>query len=477
MPLVKSPILGPDGSHIVRNLKSHYDVGRPSTTQNAEHWSNATSGSANVSFDYETRRKSRLRSRYETNNNPHLRGMVETRSADTIGDGPNLQMLIPGSEEIEAEWNDWASKIGLGEKLITLWTAGKQVDGEGIAIIRRNASVEHDIQLDLEIIESEQMGNPQQRADTEDMYDGIMHSGGRPLAYYIYDEHPDSAVYPRAPTYTGDWYGSNQVCHVFRKYRIGQLRGATELGPALGFAAILRRFTFATLDAAEIAAQISLWLETEATPMDGPATYASDDDFLQMPTTRNMIVTAPHGWHAKQIKSEQPIERYEDFIRAVVTQMGRSIGIPAALSYGDSSRYNMASGRLDFQTYIRAIETDRRLYLEPFVLEKLFDLWLRLYLAEASQISPSSIDTKNYPHRWAYRPINHSDPEKQAAADVALFNAGMLTLEEYLYSRNINPETHYQQLQNQADRFEEIGIPIPGVEPGMVPSDNQDDDD
>ena len=470
-------LLGPDGRPVRRGavsfpasaLAAHYDVSH-TTSQNAEHWSFAVGGDANIAFNYENRRKARRRARYETSNNPHLRGMVETKASDTVGDGPNLQMLSPDGQEIEVAWKSWADEIRLTEKLLTLWAAGKQIDGEGIGLLYDDGAVRHEVKLNLQLIESEQMGNPFAEMDSEHIYDGVYHSASQPSAYYIYDEHPEAYAYPVLPTYTGKWYEASRVIHTFRHYRIGQLRGATELGPALPFAAILRRFTLATLDAAEIAAQISLWLETDATPDEGPQTY-SDGAFTQMPTTRNMLITAPYGWHAKQIKSEQPIDTYESFVRVVVTQMGKSIGMPAALSYGDSSSYNMASGRLDFQTYIRGIETDRRAHLETDVLEKIFFLWMQFYAASRSGISPSSIDAeylaKAYPHRWAYRPILHSDPEKQSAADVNLYQAGLLTMDQYLYRHNIDPESHYEQLKRQAQRLADIGMPAPGMMPGM----------
>lgn len=485
---LKAPsLLGPDGRPIQRlqsfsmqgdNVAGHYDVAQ-TVRQNAEHWGLALAGDANTSFDYERRRKSRLRARYETANNAHLRGMVETRACDTIGDGPNLQMLSDGGQEIEAAWHSWAQEVSLTDKLLTLWAAGKQVDGEGIAVLQESMSIEHEVQLDVVLLESEQIGNPNASADTENIYDGIRHDSGRPVAYYIYDHHPDAYAYGGTGSYIGQWYDPSRVLHCFRKYRIGQLRGATELGPALEFAAILRRYTLATLNAAEVASSISLWLETDASSEDGPQSYEGGA-FQSFPVTRNLVITAPYGWHAKQIKAEQPVDQYDKFVRAIVTQMGRSIGMPAALSYGDSSDYNMASGRLDFQTYIRAIETDRKAFLEPAILEKIFLIWLRIFAAMRSGISPSSISRETlkseYPHRWAYRPINHSDPEKQAQADVAMWEIGLLTDDEYLYRRNIDPETHYTQLKKQTEQRTALGMRLPGMMPGMPGTEGQEEE-
>jgi capsid protein len=351
-----------------------------------------------------------------------------------------------------------------------MWST-KLVDGEAIALIHESQLVDHEIQLDLWPIESEQVGNPGAMADTDEIYDGVRHVKGRPLEYYIFDQHPNAYGYsPISAAFAGQWYDQTRIVHCFRQYRIGQLRGATELGPALELAAILRRYTLATLNAAEAAASISLWLETDGSPEEGPQEY-TDGAFTSFPVTRNLVITAPYGWHAKQIQSQHPDQLYETFVRCIVTQMGRSLGLPAALSYGDSSTYNMASGRLDFQTYIRSIDTERAQSLEPSCLEKIFLVWIRYYLSQRSGISPYSIDSAfirtNYPHRWAYRPINHSDPEKQSAADVQEWEVGLLTDDEFLYRRGIDPETHYKSLARQNERRRALGMRMPGEVPGL----------
>jgi capsid protein len=293
-----------------------------------------------------------------------------------------------------------------------------------------------------------------------------------PYEYYIYDNHPNTyAAYELARTapYLGKWYPARQVIHVYRKYRAGQLRGATELGAALPMSAVIRRYTLATLTSAEVAASISLWLETDGMPEEQPEIL----DQSTFPLFRNQVIAAPYRWKIHQLRAEQPVDTYDKFLRAIITQMGRSIGMPAALSYGDSSEYNMASGRLDYQDYIRGIGTERRLYLELQCLEKIFYAWLALYLTRGDRAPMLREDIRisalraNYPHIWTYSPIHHSDPEKQANADVAKYNAGHITLFDILHEQNKDPEQHFEELEEQTKRLSKIGMPAPGMMPGM----------
>lgn len=440
------------------------------SNQDSEHWGRVPLGDANIAFDQESRRIARNRARYETTNNPHLRGLVNTKSQDVIGCGPTLQMH-ERHQDIERAWNSWAQEVCLSEKLMELWGDGKIQDGEGIALLIENPTVDHEVQLDLMPIEAEQMGNPYAQADTEDIYDGIRHFNGIPTAYYIYDYHPDlySGVFTLALPYSGQWYERDRVIHVFRRWRLGQLRGATELASALPLSAILRRYTMATLASAEVAASISLWLETDGMPEEEPSAYA--EPFETMPVTRNQVITAPYRWKIHQLKAEQPVDTYDKFLRAIVTQMGRAIGMPAALSYGDSSEYNMASGRLDYQDYIRGIEAERRVFLENQCVDKIFYQWLRIYLSAKTNFGPSDFPSQvlrtEYGHRWTYQPIHHSDPEKQANADVKLHERGLLTDIDLLHRMNKDPEQHMEELKRQTEFRREAGIPIPGMMPGM----------
>lgn len=476
-------ILGPDGRPLPNSsdkaiafLRAQYERVRAqydsayTTNLNQQHWSLATSGDAQVAFDIDKRRKSRNRARYETANSAYLRGMVETRSSDIVGDGPSLHMLTADGQAIERAWRSWADAVELTDRLVTLYGPGKMVDGEAIALLTSNSVIDHEIKLDLMLIESEQMGNPGASADTETVYDGIRHRNGRPLKYYIYDQHPDAWFYPRKGAYEGKWYSSDRVIHAYRKYRIGQLRGATELGPCLELSAHIRRYTLASISAAEMAAEISLWLETDGSPEDAPVTY-DGQNFDMFPMARNMVVTAPYGWKAHQIKSEQPVDTFDTFLRSMVVQMGQSIGMPACLSFGDSSDYNMASGRLDVQAYIRSIETERKRIFEPMTMEKIFLAWMKQYASERSGINPADLDTRTlqalYPHKWGYRPINHSDPEKQANADIALYDKGLLVMDDYLHQRNIDPESHREKLLKQVEWLKKAGMPLPGMQPGM----------
>ena len=73
-----------------------------------------------------------------------------------------------------------------------------------------------------------------------------------------------------------------------------------------------------------------------------------------------MATTLPDGWKLGQIKAEQPGTSYAEFKREILNEIARCLNMPYNIAAGDSSDYNYASGRLDHQTYYRAIRIEQQ---------------------------------------------------------------------------------------------------------------------
>lgn len=439
------------------------------TEENAEHWAWARHGDANSNLSTQKRFDARRRARYEVQNNDYLLGLAETMAHDAIGWGPKLEMQTEDADrnmQIERDWQAWADAIDLSNKLWTM-ARTKVVDGEVFGLLLLRDAVEHEIKLDIQVIESDQCGNPQGIADTEEMYDGVRQDNrGFPIEYHFYDHHPYSLyIFPTQGILTGQWYSLDRVIHLFKQSRPGQLRGVTELAAALPIAALWRRYVLATAMSAENVANLSLFLKTnssadiEVEPLDPLST---------VPWPRGQLVTAPEGWEVMQPKAEQPTDTFEQFDKCLKLDMARSLGMPATIALGNSADYNYSSARVDHIPYRRVIDTLRRSQFELRCLQKIFNVWIRFY-ADATddfQISASDIN-REFPHRWAWPPHEPIDPENQAKAIAQLMELGLRTDEDYLYEVSKDPETHYEQLRRMKQRRTELGIPMPGIQPGM----------
>jgi len=436
-----------------RVIRARYDAATV-THENRRHWAMADGMSARVANSPDVRKKLREHARYEVANNCYARGVVNTLADLVIGYGAVLQIRrgrgepaasaggsqngerVTGAGEnsepmalatgegrrsdqalktVEALFEEWADEVGLWRKL---WTArvAKAQDGEAFAIFRNNERLESPVTLDLQLIEAEQVSHgPLATFDPREV-DGVeVDDFGNVLRYLVLPEHPgDGYSWTQEPFQVAP----SAMIHWFRVERPGQLRGVPELTPALPLFAQLRRFTLATLTAAETAAEFAAIIKSNLPPDEDEVT----DPFAEVEISRGMMLTLPDGRDITQFKAEHPTTTYGDFKREILQEIGRALQLPRAFVLLDASNYNYASGRLDRQAFDRTVETERD-QCEYQALRKVFRAWLSEAVLVEGYL-PAGLDYEQLPRRvrWLWRQLGHVDRKKEAdgaAADLA----------------------------------------------------------
>lgn len=413
---------------MIRNLLARYDAAQ-TTDDNSRHWAHADLLSANSANDPATRRTLRSRARYEYANNCYCNGMVRTLASHVVGTGPRLQLLTDSADanrSIEAEWMRWSDRVKLAAKLHTMRQARCR-DGEAFALMVQNPRLEGPVKLYPRIIEADQCCTPAQFLTGYNQVDGMeIDRFGDPYVYHLLKNHPGETAVAGFNDY--DRVPAQYVIHLYREDRPGQRRGVPEVTPALPLYAVLRRYTLATLHKAEIAALMAVFLKTTASGID-PADLG--DPFQLINLERNAMTTLPDGWDISQLKAEAPTDAHDAFTKSILREIARCLDMPFNIAAGDSSSYNYASGRLDHQTYFRAIDIDRR-QLEIECLDRLFAAWLAEYLGETSGINPRDIDTTLYRHEWRWDGYEHVDPQKEANATETMLKTGQTCLPDVI---------------------------------------------
>jgi lambda family phage portal protein len=474
----QSAILGPDGRPFLRvreartMVRAGFDSASASHPDNVRHWTNADALSPNNAANADVRKVLRNRARYECKNNSYCRGMVSTLANDTVGRGPRLQMRSRESQQnkdIEAAWTQWTRDVRLAAKLRQMRLA-KAVDGEALVLLVENPRLPL-VTLDLRLLECDYLASPAAYLyETENRVDGVeLNEIGLPYRYYILDTHPGASDGAMLPT-EGSWYPASRVIHYFYADRAGQARGVPEITPALDLYAILRRYTLATLGAAETAADVAGILKSPAPP---DAAAQAVDPFLPINFERRSLLTMPMGWDMQQLRSEQPTTAYSDFKHEIINEIARCLHMPFNVAAGNSSNYNYASGRLDHQLYFRVIEIERN-NLEVEMLSRVFSLWLMEYLLVTRGTRPRTFRMDDWPHGWVWDGFRHADPAKEANAVNTLWQTGLLTDYQYLMREGYDPEEHYEQLEEQNERRRRLKLPLPGVAQQMIEVDDED---
>lgn len=454
---------------VARAISASYDAAR-TTDENSRHWANADSLSAIAAGSVAVRRTIRNRARYEIANNSIARGIVLTLANDVIGTGPRLQLLTKDTDlnrRVEAQFRGWATEINLSGKLRTMRMA-KAGDGEAFAVLTTNKSLASPVKLDLQLVEADRVTTPLTGTigvPEEQAVDGItFDEHGNPKTYHILRKHPGAARATPAPYGEYDTVPARNVLHWFRADRPEQRRGLPDLMPALPLFALLRRFTLATLTAAETAADFSVIMKTNS---QAGLDAADIDPWTVMELSRNIAMFAPEGWEPSQLKAEHPSETFEPFRKAIIGEIARCLNMPLNVAACDSSAYNYASGRLDHQLYFKSISVERDL-ARAVILRPTFAAWIGEALRVRDTDLFPQVERTFWPCDWFWPGREHVDPLKEARAAEILLKAGLLTEAEYNARKGLDWEEQQIQREREKQGREGRGLPAPQEKQGAA---------
>jgi len=456
-------------------IRARYDSS-VTTNENAPLWFMTDYLSAKAANSFQVRRTLKIRSRYEVANNSYARGIVNTIANDLVGTGPRLQVRTPDPQlnrAVEARWKAWAKAVGLADKL-RLMCKAKVQDGEGFGVLVTNpqlVQVDDAVQLDVSVIESDQVTTPDPGFIDYFWVDGVvLDKLGNPTEYHILRHHPGDLFVPQLNPLVYDKRPVRNVLHWFRKDRPGQVRGIPELTPALELFAQLRRYTKAVIAAAEAAADVALFLKSEAPADRDTPEPDSENDFATFPISRGLMVQLPEGMDINQVRAEQPTSTYEMFVRLILREICRCLNVPLNVGLGDSSGYNYSSGRLDHLGYHRQQRVDRS-ECEDGCLDKLMAAWL-----DEAVMVPGYLPEGSYaelPHRWFWDSAESIDPVKDAQADQMELANQTTTLAAIYAEKGEDWEEALQQRAKEVKLMAQLGLPAPAApatKPGVAAS-------
>ena len=439
------------------------------------------------------RRTIAVRARNEFANNSFAYGIVYTLADDTIGTGPKLQLeLSNAASEIiaklqarEARFHKWAREVGLNDMLRCARIA-KAIDGETFIVLSINPGCNREIKLEPKIYEAEFVASdtlidrPVEYHPTGEPkeVDGIIFDiYGNPVQYRFWRVHPGSpsGVSPR----DSHLVDASNVIHYGNFFRAGQHRGLSEMTAALHIFNDLRRYSTAVVLAAEVAARLSFIISNDLPPELYESTIETDDSGrisqtaldIQGPSTLtsgdfNSLIL-PAGYHAAQMKSEQPTNTYVSFKDSKIAEAARVFSMPFNVAVGNSSSYNYASGRLDHQVYHRKLKIERET-IGCRILDPIFTEWQEM----DRLIHPADYAGADATyHTWMWDGFEHVDPVKEANAAATRLAIGLTSLSEECALEGKDVETVTARRQREIQDYKEKGLaPLPWMNGGASPA-------
>lgn len=431
--LRQSPVLDSSGQPFAvrevparhQSIRARWDVAeQPASAE--PYWGLTDSLSARAAANPFVRAVIKQRARVTVDNNCYAAAIIRAKTNYVVGSGATLRVLTKNREynqAVESLFHEWAEYIGYWESL-WLQVFSEYTDGEGFGVFKANygAAFAHPVKLDYETVDSDLFTDPtwlyedSDRADDGIVYDDF----GNPIAYRKYKRHPGDGFIGQLEE--PETLPAQAVVHLFRKFRGGQRRGVSQITPALMLHPILRRWTIATLNAAEGAARVNGFIPMAVVDSDDEG-YSAGDTFELPP---NAWLTVPEGAKPEQMKAEHPATTYPMLKQEVVAECARCLDMPYNIAGGDSSKHNFASGKLDHLPFRRS-NTIAQAKLNRTACTPTFRQFMAAAVEVPGYLPAPPADVRGVPpHTWMWTGDEPIDP-REAGANLVKLQTGQET--------------------------------------------------
>jgi capsid protein len=148
---------------------------------------------------------------------------------------------------------------------------------------------------------------------------------------------------------------------------------------------------------------------------------------------------------------------------------------PFNVAAGNSSGYNYASGRLDHQTYFKAIRVDQS-HLECVILDRILAAWLDEAALIPGLLSTGLGSIGDWSHQWFWDGHEHVDPAKEASAQATRLANHTTTLAHEYARQGRDWEEALRQRAKEIALMEELGLTPAQVQPTSEPQEEEPSD-
>jgi lambda family phage portal protein len=382
----------------------------------------------------------RARSRQLCRDNGEAAGLLLDFEADIVGaSGARLQyrarrprgaFIESLNDRVEAAFATWSARefctVAGYESfpaLQRLMMRSVIMDGEFLALRVRDPDLPYGYRLQpIDADQLDDMANRRASATHNAIVMGVeIDADGRPVAYHFWDRHPSLAgrvkrVEPAA-----------NVLHVFKRVRIGQVRGVPWFAPALITWKLGDRYTEAELYQSLLAAaQGGFFVNRDGSAgIEIPRDAEGRPIPLTMEAEPGAARVLPSGYEFQEWKPTHPTANYVGFMKAVKRGIARAFGRSYASLTGDLSEVNFSSMRTD---RVREM-TQSRMHQQDLLVEQfcrpIFADWVRIN-ALLGTFGPVTLSSEQLAQAatWMLTGWPWIDPVKDATAAVMEVNAG-----------------------------------------------------
>jgi lambda family phage portal protein len=399
-------------------------------------------------------------------NNPYGNKAKRVIASNMVGQGIKAQVKNISDQkqnkEIESLFKRWAesTKCDAGGKLnfygIQSLIAKSLVDGGEIFIRRRkiNKTRFNEIPFQLQVLEPEFLDDSKDSgfvtAGTT-LRKGIEYNDfGVPIAYHFYKEHPSEGLYGKMETVR---VPAEEVIHLYRMDRAGQLRGIPWLTPAVIRLKDLNDYESTQLIRQKISACFMAFVRDMNMNSATAGLPSSTDDpnkLLDKITPATIELLGP----GRDVTFANPPSVGGDY-ESYTAQILRGISVGTGCTYemltNDYSRVNFSSGRMGWLEFQRELhEWQRDIFIMNF-LPAVWD-WFQQY-AEIAGYNMSDIQAI-----WTPPRREMIDPANEINATKTEVRSGFNSLSGAIMELGRDPEEIFEAIKNDNQTLDSYGI-------------------
>ena len=386
-------------------------------------------------------------------NNAYAWGVVDTIVSSVVGCGIKAQSVYetPEGEDLEAinelrdkVWSEWAEVCDVNGKYtldeIQAICQREMVEaGEVLVRIirtpeRNYRGIFRPVPLALELIEADRLAGDKDNyaarltpAGDNRIIRGVeVDDMGRPVAYWIYKDHP---LQPYAVTRTPERIPAYEILHLYRQDRIGQTRGVTWFAPVVTPVRDLGTYLDNELQASAVASCYTVAIKTE-TPIGNlyepdsiGDTDSSGNSFTHVEP--GMVMQLRPGEDVVGLNPGRPNSAAEPWIALILRQIAVGTGLSyetVARDYSQTSYSSSRTSQLEDRRRFRCWQK----YLIRHLLQPAWDAFVEA--ASLSSVAGFPNASELLTDRRAVAPVEWQTPEwewvdpqsEQAAAKDAI---------------------------------------------------------
>ena len=451
---------------------SSYDAGR--TGARTEGWRPSLGTSADAAGELEWSRI-RDRARDLTRNNAIARRAVDVKVRHTIGTGITAE--VP-SGRVRSLWEQFLEECDLDRVhdlhgMLGLSEACRFEAGECLIRFYEPGPLEvsdlengSPIPLKMRILEPDYLDTSRDtyggrvRGDIAEGHEikyGIEYdSFGRPVAYYLFPQHPGdrgSIARVGARGFDSERVPAEDVIHVFRRQRPGQSRGISDFAPVVMRLRDLDDFADAHIVAKKTAACL---VGVLTTPEDLSASALGVQE-EQGDLTKERLHPATF-YRARlgesiTFSAPPPMHDYEQFMKITQREIASGLNIPYELLSNDRADVNYTSMRGGLIDFRKTVLGDQWLLYIPRVcraIEKRFRL--------ALERRTPGLGARTGAFEWTPPKFELMDPLKETQADLESVLAAFEPLEEIQRQRGWSQDDIFESFERTFKELDKRGL-------------------